>query len=123
MAIVINEYLVEVGAKKLAELAFPDVSWSALEPEMRSKFCDDYREAFNAMSNAHDDREGRYHLDTVVYQRDDEWVLETSGTINDTFMKIRRTEPLSTPVEDVPELPSWKRVDEPEEDHVAIPGL
>jgi hypothetical protein len=90
---------------------------------MRRKFCDDFREAFNAISEAHDGREGRYHLDTVVYQRGDEWVLETWGTINDTFMTIRRTEPLSTPVEDVPELPSYKRAVELEDEYVGAPGL
>lgn len=123
MAIVINEHLVQVGAKKLAEQAFPGVAWSALKPEVQNRFCNDFREAFNAMSEAHDGREGRYHLDTVVYQRGDEWVLETTGTINDTYMSIRRTEPLSVPVEEVPELPSYKKAEDREAEPAVAPGF
>lgn len=123
MAIVINEHLVQVGAKKLAEHAFPGFEWSALEPEVQNRLRNDFRSAFNAVSEAHDVLEGRYHLSTVVYQREDEWVLETTGAINDTWMSVRHTEPLSTPVEDVPGLPSYQRPEEPEDEPVSSPGL
>ena len=47
-----------------------------------------------------------YYLDAQVWQRDStqEWVLELSGTINDTSFVTRHTAPLTTTPEDVPSL-------------------
>lgn len=43
----------------------------------------------------------------VWYRRStDEWVLEIEGTINDTNMVCRHTQPPSVAVEDVPGLPT-----------------
>lgn len=41
-----------------------------------------------------------------VWQRGDEWVLEIQGVLGDTHLTCRHTEPLTTPYEDVPGLPS-----------------
>lgn len=41
-----------------------------------------------------------------------EWVLELQGVINDTGFTCRHTEPLTTPIEDVPGLPSLHAVNE-----------
>lgn len=46
-------------------------------------------------------------LKAQIWKRDstNEWVLELSGTINDTAFISRHTEPLTTRVEDVARLP------------------
>lgn len=41
-----------------------------------------------------------------IWQRDDEWVLELSGTIDDTNFVSRHTEPLTTAKADVAGLPT-----------------
>lgn len=50
----------------------------------------------------------KYPLSAYIWRREStqEWVLELSGTINDCYFTCRHTEPLSTPPEDVAELPS-----------------
>lgn len=50
----------------------------------------------------------RYELDAYIWKREStqEWVLEISGTINDTTFVDRHTEPLATQPEDVAGLPS-----------------
>jgi len=48
----------------------------------------------------------QWPLKACVWKRENEWVLEIEGTINETYMICRHTEPLTTPVEDVPGLPS-----------------
>lgn len=45
-------------------------------------------------------------LETHIWQRADEWVLEISGSINGTHFISRHTEPLTTPKENVAGLPS-----------------
>lgn len=52
--------------------------------------------------------DGEHELQARIYKREntDEWVLELSGTINDTNFTCRHTEPMGTPVEDVAGLPS-----------------
>lgn len=49
-----------------------------------------------------------YELDARVYWRKstDEWVLELSGTINDTNMSVRHSQPGYILPEDVPGLPT-----------------
>jgi hypothetical protein len=47
-----------------------------------------------------------YPLTGRVCKRRDEWVLELTGSINDTAFISRHTEPLTTAPEDVPGLPS-----------------
>ncbi len=49
-----------------------------------------------------------FPLSARVWKREStqEWVLEISGTINDTYLACRHTDPLSTPPQDVPGLPS-----------------
>lgn len=49
-----------------------------------------------------------YPLDAKIWFREstNEWVLEISGTINDTNFTCRHTEPATTPVEDVAGLPT-----------------
>lgn len=121
--ITINEYLVEAGAKKLADQVMPNVNWAELPAEVRSSFRDNFREAYNAASAAHDAQDGRHYLQAEVYQRGDEWVLEISGAINDTWMSVRHTEPLSTPVENVPGLPSLLRPDDLDDELVSAQGL
>lgn len=50
----------------------------------------------------------RHELDAYIWRRESTqtWVLEISGTINDTSFIARHSEPLSTPPEDVAGLPS-----------------
>ena len=47
-------------------------------------------------------------LRAKVWRREStqDWVLEIDGTINDTNMNCRHTQPLSVPIEDVPGLPT-----------------
>lgn len=45
-------------------------------------------------------------LKACIWKRDEEWVLELSGEINDCAFVSRHTEPLTTPLEDVAGLPS-----------------
>jgi hypothetical protein len=51
--------------------------------------------------------EERYELDAYIWRREStqEWVLEISGTINDTNFTCRHPQPLSVPPEDVAGLP------------------
>jgi hypothetical protein len=119
----INEHIVEAGAKKLADQVMPNVNWEELRPEVRNSFCDNFRDAYNAAMAANDQRADRYYLQAELYQREDEWVLQLEGTINDTWMTVRHTEPLSTPVEDVPGLPSYLRPEEMSEEPTVAPGM
>ena len=50
---------------------------------------------------------GAWPLRARVWRRDStsEWVLEIEGTLGDTYMSVRHTQPLSVAYEDVPGLP------------------
>ena len=50
----------------------------------------------------------RYPLSAVVYKRHstNEWILELSGSINDTSFVNRHTQPIEMAPEDVPGLPT-----------------
>lgn len=47
-----------------------------------------------------------YELDAYIWLRDKEWVLEISGTINDSWFAVRHSEPTSRAPEDVAGLPT-----------------
>jgi hypothetical protein len=74
----------------------------------------------------------RHDLAACIWKREStqEWVLELSGTLNDTSFTCRHTEPVTTPLEDVPGLPTRTRSDrtaEPDEEgtkqlHLEVTG-
>jgi hypothetical protein len=74
----------------LARYHFPNADWDALR----------------ALVASPSDSGGSYPLQAHIWKRDNEWVLEISGIINDCNFTSRHTEPLTTAPEDVAGLPS-----------------
>jgi hypothetical protein len=72
--------------------------------------------------------DGAGELKAIVWKRTSvtppEWVLEIKGTIGNTFGSWRHTEPLSTPIDDVPGLPSlYSTTDGAEPDRAERPAI
>jgi peptidoglycan hydrolase CwlO-like protein len=63
----------------------------------------------------------RYQLQCELWRRDDsdEWVLEVTGEIGDTWLNSRHTEPLSTAAADAAGLPSLYSALEAAQSHIA----
>lgn len=56
-------------------------------------------------------------------QSTNDWILEIDGTLGDTNLNIRHSQPLSVPMEEVPSLPSlYENIASPKMDHGAEHG-
>lgn len=61
-----------------------------------------------ALTGSSDARDAAWPLKARVWHREstNEWILEIEGTINDTNMTVRHTQPMTVKIEDVPGLPT-----------------
>lgn len=99
-----NAQLIAAAKERLKQDS-PERDWGDLPESEQERLCDHVRSVLEAAVAANKVYEVEHIIAARLWKRRDEWILELSGSINDTGFNVRHVHPGTIPPENVVELP------------------